>query len=364
MGIPGKEVREVRRMTVEKDDKDKGLGALKESVYSLSVAGKQADGYTKTTKAIAEYVGRVYGNDMKQLVLNGTENIPMEPVYPEGDGTTDKERAIWSKRYDQFMREETKYNDHKAKVFTIVYGQCDKAMKNRIESQGMFASVEANNDVAGMLRLIKDAAYDSNDMKYPPMQAALALKRLMGARHNDKEDLVEYYKRFTSLVEMVERTYGELEPVVLANKSSAVGARKIERDKMLAFMFMDGLDKKVFGYFLKNMSNDYALGNDTYPGDVENALQVLLLYQEGVHKKASGKMKQQIDEERPDLSFAQVSKQEMYKRGLCFKCGKKGHRASECPKKDDDDDQKGEKSKVSWHGQNFQVGEQIPSWMG
>ena len=54
-----------------------------------------------------------------------------------------------------------------------------------------------------------------------------------------------------------------------------------ERNKMLAYMFLDGADKTMFGYLVKNMGNDYALGNDTYPEDVESALQVLLLYQEG-----------------------------------------------------------------------------------
>ena len=100
-------------MATTKED-NKGFSALKDHVYSLSVAGKQADGYTKTTKAIAEYVGRVYCHDIKQLVLNGTESVPVEPDYPEGDAPSNRDKAVWSKRYDHFLRKETKYNDHKA----------------------------------------------------------------------------------------------------------------------------------------------------------------------------------------------------------------------------------------------------------
>jgi len=140
--------------------------------------------------------------------------------------------------------------------------------------------------VAGLLRLIKDVAFDSNDKKYPPMQAAWALKRLVTARQHEKEDLVDHYKRFQSLMEMVERAYGELAPAVLAEKDQAYkrdaeGMTTAEQNKMLACMFLDGADKTMFGYLMKNMGNDYALGNDTYPEDVESALQVLLLYQEG-----------------------------------------------------------------------------------
>eukprot|EP00977_Amphora_coffeiformis_P025916 scaffold23103_cov111-Amphora_coffeaeformis.AAC.1 len=171
-------------MTTGKNDK--GPTA---HMYSLSVAGKQACGYNETTKAIAEYVGRTYGYEMKRLVMNGNDSTPVEPTYPEGDNPSERDKAVWSKQYDQFLREQRKYNDDKAKVFTIVYGKCDKAMKNRIESQGAYASVEATNDVVGLLQLIKDAAYDSNEKKYPPMQAAMALKRLMMMRQYDNEDV-------------------------------------------------------------------------------------------------------------------------------------------------------------------------------
>ena len=40
----------------------------------------------------------------------------------------------------------------------------------------------------------------------------------------------------------------------------AEGATMAERNKMLAYMFLDGADKTVFGYLVKNMGNDYALG--------------------------------------------------------------------------------------------------------
>eukprot|EP00977_Amphora_coffeiformis_P018078 scaffold6161_cov158-Amphora_coffeaeformis.AAC.1 len=102
---------------------------------------------------------------------------------------------------------------------------------------------------------------------------------------------------------------------------------------MLAYMFMEGANKKLFGYFMKNMQDDYALGNDNYPTDVESALQVLLLYQEGMQKKTS-KKEPWANEPNPgqiELAFAQMTKNDKRKRGLCFKCGKKGHKEADCP---------------------------------
>ena len=55
------------------------ISELKVRVYGLvdSIQADQAEQYTKTTKAIAEYVGRVYGPEMTVLVSVGKESVPV-----------------------------------------------------------------------------------------------------------------------------------------------------------------------------------------------------------------------------------------------------------------------------------------------
>ena len=50
-------------MTANAKADDKGLGSLKGHVYTMAM-GTQANKHTTTTKAIAECVGKVYGNKM------------------------------------------------------------------------------------------------------------------------------------------------------------------------------------------------------------------------------------------------------------------------------------------------------------
>jgi hypothetical protein len=47
------------------------------------------------------------------------------------------------------------------------------------------------------------------------------------------------------------------------------------------------------------------------------------------------KKRQSVETEKggPDISFVQMKKIEMIKKGLCFCCGEKGHKASECEEK-------------------------------
>ena len=305
------------------------IAQLKGKVYVIANAGEQADTYTKSTKAIGEYVGRVYGREMKKLVLQLTECGPLEPTYPsEGD---EKAKAIWSKEYDHYLKKQEQYRDQKAKVFTIILGQCTKPMRNRVEGTTGYGDVEKDTDVVGLLRMVKDVAFDSNDRKYPHLQAARAWKQLSMIRQQDNEDLVDYYKRFWSVVEMVERSYGKIVPVEIASREARYSADKDtidarERDRFLAFMFMDGADKTVYGYLMRDLSGDYALGNENYPDTVEDALQVLAL------RTGTKGSKDRKHKTGGETSFAQTGTS---KRKLkCWKCQKEGHMKKDCPEDD------------------------------
>ena len=128
-------------------------------------------------------------------------------MYPAS--TEEKDKLIWGKKYDLYLKKEERYDDQKAKVFTVVTGQCEKSVKNQVQVAKGYATAETGSDVIGLLRMIKNIAFDTNDRKYPVMQAAMAWKNLAKVWQQETEDLVDYYKRFMSLVEMVELSYGE-----------------------------------------------------------------------------------------------------------------------------------------------------------
>ena len=174
------------------------------------------------------------------------------------------------------------------------------------------------------------------------------------ARQQDNEDLVDYYKRFVSLVEIVDRSYGTITPVEVAKKDATehskdpVAATQKAQDCMLAFMFMDGADKRIYRFLLNNISNDHTLGTEKYLDNVEEALQVLLLYGENFKKKKDTNQKH---EQRIELSAAQLGKM------VCWKCGEKGHKKQGCPKQAETADAAG-----TANGQQAQALQQY-SWM-
>jgi hypothetical protein len=95
----------------------------------------QGDRFTRTTEAIADYVRREYSKEMRLLVKNQKENKPEEPVM------LDKEEAkspFVMKKYEtelkQYYFKKERYEEHKAKIFVIVKGQCILNTKNNVES--------------------------------------------------------------------------------------------------------------------------------------------------------------------------------------------------------------------------------------
>ena len=95
--------------------------------------------------------------------------------------------------------------------------------------------------------------------------------------------------------EMVEWAHSVIAPLVIAKRNTTAhgndpdGTLLAEKKRMLAHLFMDGADKKMFGHLLNNMSDDHALGTKKCPEDEETALHAMMLFQEGVQKKTDAK---------------------------------------------------------------------------
>jgi hypothetical protein len=57
----------------------------------------------------------------------------------------------------QYYFKKERYEEHKAKIFVIVKGQCTLDMKNKVESQQGYNSIEANDDVIQIIERLKRA---------------------------------------------------------------------------------------------------------------------------------------------------------------------------------------------------------------
>lgn len=330
------------------------MASLKGKVYCLTNKGKHCERYKDTTEAIAKYVGRVYGQEMYNLVLHGTETEFEEPTLEANPNELDKLK--WSKMYDIYTKDMKNYEVNKFKVWIIIWDQCEKAMINRIESDDDCEELTQTVDVVGLLRLIKDIMFNKSDLMYRPLQAVTAWCDLARLYQGEKESCLDYYNRFIGQHEMVVRLYGEITPLRVAEEMKEFDtSKKAKNDEVietasnavLAALYLKGANRKRFSKYLKEFADDYARDKSSeniYPKTIEEALALMQDYEKR-HRSAP---KDRSDGEELNMSFAQV---------CCWYCKEEGHKRSDCEKY---------KQKLATDKQRVEDAAQqhmMPSWM-
>jgi hypothetical protein len=98
-----------------------------------------------------------------------------------------------------------------------------------------------------------------------------------GQRAHDigQRALAEYYKRFTSCVDVAESQWGTLVSTAAATNDTD---KKTSRDKFITCVFLAGVDTKKCGRLKTELNNVYVAGQDKYPKTVESAVTMLSHY--------------------------------------------------------------------------------------
>lgn len=96
----------------------------KKPMFRLNCGGKASCQCNEILKAIMTKVGQMHGCEMRLLVWTGTETNYKVPEHPGKDSGEDK-IMIWKIEWDQFLKKQDRYEDEKAKVFTMILSRCN-----------------------------------------------------------------------------------------------------------------------------------------------------------------------------------------------------------------------------------------------
>jgi hypothetical protein len=127
-----------------------------------------------------------------------------------------------------------KYDEGKVKVFAIILGQCNEPMQNKVEGHLEFAQLEQDCDVAALLEVIKESAFDSHDKQYLACQAANVWKQLAYYSHQQEDEkIAQFYQQFMETVDQTEWMTGTIVLSVLvdADKSGAKMTRSRKKQE-------------------------------------------------------------------------------------------------------------------------------------
>jgi len=229
--------------------------------------------YIKTIKQLQQYARAELTKAMWRLTKIGTETTFTEPTEPPTGAT---EAALKKYLFDLqvYTKDKKDYDADKAKLFGLITTRCADPLLHKLESMQGYAQLEEDDDVAGLLQMIKDLVNNTDGMgRYPFWTMQETMSKLMDVRQFKNEDIHSYYTRFTEQLNVTESIWGPLIPANMKGKPT--DQREKARNQFLACLFLAGASKQN-ETALTDLNNDYIQGNkNAYPMDVLAARQFL-----------------------------------------------------------------------------------------
>ena len=267
---------------------------LKDAIYEISSTG--GDSFTKTNREVAEYVGRTItgGGEFRTAMIDLQLDPLIEPAPPDQPDAVDfpirfdiwrEDRKLWLRRVEDRRKV-------MEQIFPTVLGQCDPAVRARIEASENWNDINTTNDVIGMLRLIRNCEVQRQTRRDETSTLLDAERSVMNFRQNALPDS-EYYQSFKDKIETADQlgaAIGE-KPDLIAAKLGTVAAdpdfptdaerataASAVKDAYLARLFLINSDKKRYASLIRDIENDFTRGNDTYPDSLSSAYDFIVNY--------------------------------------------------------------------------------------
>lgn len=325
---------------------------LKGYIYDCADA-KQADAYTKTTKEIAEYVGRTYkyGSDARRSIeklTTVTIERPADP--PDNAGRTDI--RIWEKEVDEFVRRKSNLFENLKTIYSLVWGQCTEYMRQKIEATDDYEEMSEGFDSIMLLKTIKDIAYSFQGQNKDLAQALHEAKRRFYLIAQGRSATTQQYlEQFTNMVDVVEHSGGQvgIEPALESalaeergkNVEDLTPQERVEaQSRYLGAAFILGADKTRFAKLIESLENDHLQSKGGWPKTLTTAYNLLVNWkgQQEHHPKGSSGSNDGVSFANVDGDEGTALNNNGQKRNIktdkskvtCSKCHKKGHYAPDC----------------------------------
>ena len=241
---------------------------LKEHVFDPNDIRGGSELFTKTTKAIAEYMAREYSSAGEFRNALPSLHLPSlnPPTRPDPD--------------DPFLMEEWKieHREHKKriedrrqntqKIYALILGQCFPTIRDRIEASDEWDSVNNASNPIALLRIIWQLLYHRATRRkdtHALLEAELALHKFRQTEWMSNSDDLE---KLRELVEVYEHLGGEpgcsearvnarLINPKMADADKIRDAKTEAREEYLAVMLLFKSDPKRYANLVADLENQH-----------------------------------------------------------------------------------------------------------
>jgi hypothetical protein len=317
--------------------------------------------YAKAIEALEGYIKKnlVFSEDLASLFAP----TPALPVLarPAGlpAGHDDTDEFIWKEELKEFVKRRRTLVGNLSSVYAVVWGQCSEAMKAKIKSSDEYEVRSLNNDCHWLLREIRSVTlqFDQKSISYISLLDARA--SFHKCRQRQGQSATSYLEEMRGWVDTIEYHGGTVgESYTLVNENDDDGNARTEdertalaRDRTLGIALLRGADPTRYGTLIADLSNQYAMGHNSYPSDMTSAYSLLVNYKTPTNAAVTRRshnasdvssVASPISSVSPSTSgvtFAQQQKSTpvpgsdgvLHPTITCYQCHGTGHYANTCP---------------------------------
>ena len=341
---------------------------MKGFYYTYNSEQQSVDQYQSTTEKLIEIVCSAYKEPalLKACLKSLNMQTILEPELQtsgKDNSTTKKDELKFNIQFKEHQFRTTNLSESLSKSFTTIHGQCNRAMKAKIEEDPKWHSIDNNCDPVGLLTIIKAIAHNNESQRNPTVSLIQAEKRLMTMVQQDNQSNDAYRLKFENQADVIQTMGGQLYRDstldIVANDTynksydnlsiaQRVKARAQATELWKATLFITNSNQKKFEQLKKQLHNDYIGGDkNSYPTTFNDAYNRLNQYKtfgnitmthatEGMAFAQKGgdnnnNNNTYLGNSTRDAKGKVIPFQEWVKDKACTECGKVGHINKDCP---------------------------------
>ena len=318
---------------------------------------KPAGTPTKTQKSIVKTKEEQEPSTKEEQELSFSDDQQSDTKTGEDeDALSEWDRLIHTERIKMYLRQEQRLKAAMIGIYNVAWGQCSRRMKDQLEANKKYADIKKNDDIVGLLRLVKVLSHQYAGTRTVEESIDDAVFKLMTYHQGENDSVSDHIRNIKNLCQVLEHYGGWFmndQDLIKAEEKKDMDAgnakktereyRKIVRNRAAA---LRALKSSRYKAVISDIRKKYLYKENVYPSNLAEAQELLNHYaltSRSTETRTAGQRKERnVGEANNVMRGAQYMQEKDDREQVpgtdgnvydvtCFHCQKYGHYAVQCP---------------------------------